>query len=187
MAHAETRSRGYPTISRWLHWLTAIVVLATIPVGVIMTTEGLSRPFQNSLYIFHKNVGVLILLLVAARLLIRLVAKPEPLPESLPQWQRTASAVSHAALYLLLIVMAVSGYVRVVAGGFPIESLNAIGFPFLVPRSDPLADTAQWIHSTARFILVAFILLHISAALQHGLIKRDGVFSRMWPPVAPRR
>ncbi|MEL6642710.1 MAG: cytochrome b [Pseudomonadota bacterium] len=187
MADTDTPSRGYPTISRWLHWLTAIVVLATIPVGVIMTTEGLTRTTQNSLYIFHKNVGVVILLLVAARLLIRVVSRPDPLPASLPQWQRTASAVSHAALYVLLIVMAVSGYVRVVAGGFPIETLNAIGFPFLVPRSDSLAETAQWIHSSARFVLAAFILLHIGAALQHGLIKRDGVFSRMWPPIAPRR
>jgi len=187
MRHSDTASRGYPTLLRWLHWLTAIVVLATIPVGVFMTTEGLSRPLQNTLFIFHKNVGVVILLLVAARLLVRVRARPGPLPESVPSWQRTASALSHTALYLLLIVMAVSGYVRVVAGGFPIEALNAIGFPPLVPRSDTLADTAQWIHSTARFILVAFILLHIGAALQHGLIKRDGVFSRMWPPVAPKR
>lgn len=187
MADSDATSNGYPTVSRWLHWVTAIVVLATIPVGGIMTTEGLSRTVQNSLFIFHKNVGVVIILLVAARLLVRALTKAPPLPDTIPRWQKQASAVSHAALYVLLIVMAVSGYVRVVAGGFPIESLNAIGFPPLVPRSDPLAETAQWIHSAARFVIAAFILLHIGAALQHGLIKRDGVFTRMWPPFAPKR
>ncbi|MEM1100602.1 MAG: cytochrome b [Pseudomonadota bacterium] len=186
MAQTSTQRYGYPTASRWLHWLTALVVLATIPVGVIMTTEGLPRTVQNTLFIFHKNVGVIILLLVAARLLIRSATRTEPLPAETAAWQKTAASVSHAALYVLLLVMTISGYVRVAAGGFPIESLDALGIPKLVPRSDPLADTAQWIHSSARFILAAFIFLHIGAALQHGLIKRDGVFTRMWPLNAPR-
>lgn len=186
MATTLPMSDGYPTLSRWLHWLTAIVVIATIPVGVIMTTEGLPRNVQNALFIFHKNVGVVILLLVAARLVTRAVTTTAPLPASMPAWQVRAAAVSHAALYVLLLVMAISGYVRVAAGGFPIEALDAIGFPRLVPRSDPLAETAQWIHSTARFVLVAFILLHVGAALNHGVVKRDGVFGRMWPPSRPR-
>lgn len=151
-----------------------------------MTGEELSRPVQNTLFIFHKNVGVVILLLVLLRLIVRAVTTPEPLPSTLPDWQRRAAMVSHAALYVLLVAMAVSGYIRVVAGGFPIESLDALGVPPLVPRSDPLAETAQSIHSATRFVLIAFILLHISAALQHLLWKRDGIFGRMWPPNAPR-
>lgn len=187
MSTASLPSHGYITMSRWLHWITALVVLATIPVGAVMTTEGLARPVQNSLFIFHKNVGVLILLLVFFRLALRATSSPGPLPDSVPLWQRRASALSHALLYILLLVMAVSGYIRVAAGGFPIETLDALGVPRLVPRSDELAETAQWIHSTVRFVLVAFILLHIAAAAQHGLIKRDGVFSRMWPLRAPQR
>ena len=172
---------GYSSLSRWLHWITALIVLATIPVGVIMTQPDLTREMRNALYIFHKNVGVVIFILVALRLFARVASRPGPLPATTPHWQRSAAALSHVALYGLLIVMAVSGYVRVVAGGFPIESLNAIGFPFLVPRSDALAETAQWIHSTARFALAAFIVLHVGAALYHGAILRDGVFRRIWP------
>lgn len=186
MAGAVPPNQGYSTTSRWLHWLTALVVISTIPVGAVMTTDGLSRELQNALYIYHKNIGILILLLVAARLVVRATTTAAPLPASLPRWQRSAAAVSHVMLYILLIVMAVSGYVRVVAGGFPIETLNAIGMPFLVPRSDALAETAQWVHSTARFVLIAFILLHVGAALQHGLIRKDGVFSRMWPLKRPQ-
>lgn len=181
MAHAETIRQGYSTPTRWLHWVTAVVVISTIPVGAIMTTEELSRDVQNALYIYHKNIGIVIIGLVAARIIARILTTSNPLPASLPAWQRHAAAFSHVMLYLLLIVMAVSGYVRVVAGGFPIETLNAVGMPFLVPRSDELAATAKWVHATTRFALIAFILLHIGAALQHGLIKKDGVFSRIWP------
>lgn len=180
---ALTRT-GYPTPSRWLHWLTALVVLATIPVGAVMNRDDISRDLQNTLFIFHKNVGVVILVLVALRLLVRATTTTPPLPASLPAWQRQAAAISHGALYLLLIVMAVSGYVRVVAGGFPIEGLDALGIPPLVPRSDTLAENAQWVHFNVRFVLVAFIILHIAAAIQHAVIKRDGVFARMWPLMA---
>ena len=184
MARTDPQVQTYSTPTRWLHWLTAAVVIATLPVGGIMTTEGLPREVQNALYIFHKNVGVVILLLVAARLIVRAKTPTPAMPASMPNWQKTAASVSHAALYLLLIVMAVSGYVRVRAGGFPIEMLDALGIPTLVPRSDELAANARWVHSTARFALAAFIVLHIGAALHHGLMKRDGVFSRMWRPRA---
>ncbi|MEM9970016.1 MAG: cytochrome b [Pseudomonadota bacterium] len=186
MVSAEITGHGYSSATRWLHWITALVVLSTIPVGVIMTTEGLSRDLQSALYIYHKNIGVLIILLIAARLLARAFTKSSGLPPSMPPWQHFAAAISHFMLYALLIVMAVSGYVRVVAGGFPIESLNAIGMPFLVPLSDELASNARWVHTTAQYALLAFIVLHVGAALQHGLIKKDGVFSRIWPLNRPR-
>ncbi len=187
MIEGTSKRQGYPAASRWLHWVTALVVLATLPVGVAMQTEGLARPVQDALFIFHKNVGVVILLLVIARLVVRATTTVPPLPATLPAWQKQAAAVSHGALYVLLLTMAISGYIRVKAGGFPVETLDALGVPSLVPRSDDLAETAQWIHSTVRFVLVAFIALHIGAALKHGLIDRDGVFQRMWGPRAEPR
>ena len=59
---------GYRTPARLFHWIVALLVLATIPAGQIMIQDGLSRPVQNALFIFHKNVGVVILLVVLARL-----------------------------------------------------------------------------------------------------------------------
>ena len=174
---------GYRTSSRVLHWLTALLVLATIPAGLTMVQEGLSRPVQDTLFIFHKNVGVLILILVLARLAVRAVAPPPPLPDFLPGWQRRIAAASHVGLYLLLLVMAISGYVRVRAGGFPVEALDAIGVPPLVPRSEWLEDTAVAVHAATKFLLIGLVALHAGAALHHALIRRDGVFHRMWPPI----
>lgn len=176
----DTRAVYRPT-ARILHWIVALLVLATIPVGQIMTQEGLARPLQNTLYIFHKNTGVLILLLVLARLGFRAFNPPPPLPASVPWWQQRIARATHWLLYVLLIVMAVSGYIRVKAGGFPIEYLDALGVPSPVPKSEPLEKAAQATHATVRILLIAVIALHVSAAAYHGLIRRDGVFSRMWP------
>ena len=175
------RPTAYQPMARALHWVTAILVIATIPVGTLMVQEGLPKALQNGLFIFHKNVGVIIILLVVIRLIYRAAHEPPPLPASVPDWQHRAAGLTHVLLYLLLIVMGVSGYVRVAAGGFPIEMLDALGVPPLVPRSDGLAETAKSLHFYARFALVGLILLHVGAALQHLHSRADGVFARMWP------
>ena len=176
--------QGYRTTARLLHWLVALAVIATIPIGTVMVQEGLARSVQNTLFILHKNGGVLILLFVVLRLAYRAAFPPPPLPDTVPGWQRRAAAFSHAGLYTLLLVMAVSGYVRVEAGGFPIEILDALGVPTPVPESEALESAAKATHFYARYLLIALILVHFSAALYHALVRRDGVFGRMWPPVA---
>jgi cytochrome b561 len=179
MSVSDTRYRGP---ARFFHWSMAVLILATIPAGLVMVQEGLDRSLQNSLFVFHKNVGVLLLILVVGRLLHRWRHAPAPLPQETPGWQRTAAGLSHGALYTLLVVVPLAGYVRVRAGGFPIESLDALGLPSLVPRSDALAETAKAVHYYGGLAIAALIALHICAAAYHGILRRDGVFSRMWPP-----
>lgn len=175
-------TQKYPALTRLLHWGVGVMVLLTIPVGVIMLQEELARPTQDLLFILHKNGGVLILLLVLLRIIWRLVTPAPALPPTTPTWQVRAAKAVQWTLYALLLVMAISGYIRVRAGGFPIEGLDALGIPALVPRSDALAEAAKSVHATARFPLAALIVLHIAAGLKH-LLTRDGVFGHIWPPM----
>ncbi|NNU79448.1 cytochrome b [Halovulum dunhuangense] len=174
----------YTRTARVLHWAVAVLVIATLPVGGYMLTEGLARPTQDALFIFHKNVGVLILLLMLARLGWRLTHPAPPLPESVPPLQARIAGLTHWALYAAVLFMAFSGYVRVRAGGFPIEALDALGIPPLVPRSDSLAETAKAAHATARLVVIGLVAIHVGAALHHAILRKDGVFSRIWPPFA---
>ena len=179
------RIEGYRTPARLFHWATAALVLLMIPAGLIMVQQGLDRSLQNALFIFHKNVGVLVLLLVLARLVYRLRVPPPPLPADMPAWQHRISGITHGLLYALLIAVPVAGYVRVRAGGFPIELLDALGIPALVPRSESLAELAKMLHWLGGLALAALIAVHVAAALFHVIVKRDGVFSRMWPLKSP--
>jgi cytochrome b561 len=57
-----------------------------------------------------------------------------------------------------------------------------LGVPPLFSKDEGIANIAKAIHATAKFGLIALIAMHVAAAAYHGLVRRDGVFSRMWPP-----
>lgn len=173
---------GYGRLSRRLHWIVAAAVIPMIFAGLVMTTEGLPRALGNALFLFHKNLGVILIPVILLRLVWRLTHPAPPLPPQLPRWQRLAARVSHVALYALLVILPLSGFVRVRAGGFPIEMLDALGAGPWLPRSDQLAELAQTLHHRAAFLLIAVLAIHVAAAAHHALIRRDGVWQRMWPP-----
>lgn len=172
---------GYGVVSRVFHWLTVLLVLVMVPVGFIMTQE-LPRATQNALFTLHKGLGVVTLVVVALRIVWRLTHPAPPLPTDVPAGQARIAGIVHVLLYVLLATMALSGYVRVTTGGFPIELLNALGVPPLLPKVEAVANVAKTIHYAAAFGLVALIAAHVGAAAYHGMVRRDGIVGRMWPP-----
>ena len=182
--HAAT-AQGYDTVQRVLHWLTVAMVLVMVSAGMAMTHEAF-KPVQDQLYIVHKNGGVLLFLVLVVRLGWRLTHRPTPLPASIPSIHRRVSALTHALLYVLLFTMVTTGYLRVIGGGFPIEILNALGIPPLVPTMRETATIISAVHKATAYTLIVVIVVHVTAALQHALVEKDGVMERIWPPVAPK-
>lgn len=171
---------AYRKTARILHWGIAIMVLLMIPAGLIMVTKGLPRPVQDTLFLFHKNTGVLLFPFILFRLFYRISHPAPPLPATLPGWQKAIARLTHLGLYLLLVLMPISGYVRVRAGGFPIEMLDALSIAPSLTKNEALAQIAQGLHYVCAMTLIALVTLHIGAALYHALVLRDGVWSRMW-------
>lgn len=174
--------RGYGVVARLFHWGTALLILTTIPIGIAMTSEGFES-VGDALYIAHKNIGVVILGVLVLRLVWRLARPaPPPLPASVPALQRRIAEWTHRGLYLLVGLMAVTGYLRVVSGDFPVELLDALGVPPLISGRPDLSRTLSVVHKFTAWALVATLAVHVAAAAHHALILRDGVVSRMWPP-----
>lgn len=171
----------YNVPARVLHWVMALLVLGMVPIGFLMLNDNVDRSLRNTMFIMHKNTGTLLLILIAARLIYRRLNPPKLKPVALPPLQEFAAHATHIALYALLVIMPLSGYIRVRAGGFPIEALDAMGIPALVPKSDALASVAKAVHLYGSYAIVAIMLMHIGAAAFHGLVRKDGIFSRMWP------
>src|SRR5262245_45942366 len=90
-------STGFNPIARLLHWLMAVLVIAMLFIGVgMVSTAGNAYRWLLEL---HKPLGIVILLLVAIRLVVRLSAPPPALPKDLPAMLKSAARVSHILLY----------------------------------------------------------------------------------------
>src|SRR5262245_33616873 len=110
---------AYTATARVLHWLTAILVLTLIPVGIIMVRikEG---PAQDLLFNTHKAVGAILIPIVIIRLIYRFTHRPLPLPPEIPKLQRGAAHAIHWTLYLILIVQPFVGWIANSAYGAPL-------------------------------------------------------------------
>ena len=106
--------------------------------------------------------------------------------EAIPLLERRIAKVSHISIYLLLLLVAVSGYIRVIAEGFPIELLDRLGIPPLLPLMPGLALAMSLVHRFAAVALIVLLSIHVAEVLRHHLVLRDGTLARMWPPFGAR-
>ena len=114
----------YTTTAIALHWLIALLVFVTFPVGVIMSEMALS-PDKLRMLSYHKWLGVTVFILLVVRLVWRVAHKPAPLDVAMPQWQRMAASGVHVLLYVLLFAIPLSGWLMSSAKGFQTVYLGA--------------------------------------------------------------
>lgn len=179
--------------ARMMHWVMALMILVQVPLGFLMVDAydawlagkgdtalvmGLSRA--------HNTNGFLVLILVLVRLGWRLGNPTPDLPAGLAAYQRFVARATHAVLYALLIVFPLTGWAALSAydGEFPIFFFGWDNVFRIVPQatgdSPFTSDLFGEIHETCWKIGAAILSLHVSAALWHEYVKRDGVLRRMW-------
>ena len=178
MATLPTAPR-YTTTAIALHWLLAVMILASLAVGLTMTGMPFS-PLRLKLYNWHKWAGVSILLLSAVRLWWRLTHRP-PIALAMPAWQARAAQAAHAALYVLFFAVPLAGWAYSSAAGFPIVLFGVLPLPDFVPVSRALAGTLKLVHTTLAWTLGVVVALHVAGALKHQFHLRDGLLRRMLP------
>lgn len=164
-----------------LHWLVAGLIIAAVFLGWTMTSMAIS-PARLKAFNYHKWVGVTVLALAVFRLAWRLGHRPPPLLP-MPRWQQLAAHGGHALLYLLMLVVPLSGWIYSNATGYPVVYLGKLPLPNLVGKDRALADTWQQIHVTLATALAVLVALHVLAALQHHFLHKDNTLRRMirWP------
>ncbi len=170
----------YTFVALGLHWLLAIMIVASFGVGTYMVDMQMS-PSRLKLFNYHKWAGVTILALSAARLLWRLSHRAPPLPDTMPGWQRMASHATHMALYGLFFAVPLLGWAYSSAAGFPIVWMGLVPLPDFVGKDRELAELIKPFHGLAAWLLASFVVLHVAAALKHHFIDKDGVLARMLP------
>jgi cytochrome b561 len=175
----DTMPETYDRAAIALHWITALLIVANLLLGLSMVSLPIS-PRKLQWYLWHKSIGVTIFALTSLRLAWRAL-HPHPPPAAMPPWQRRAASVSHAMLYALLLVIPLSGWLYSSATGVQVVFLGVVPLPNLVPKDKALADTLRAVHVALNALLASMIVLHVAAAIKHHFVDRDAVLARMLP------
>ncbi|WP_296424140.1 cytochrome b/b6 domain-containing protein [Yoonia sp.] len=182
---ASNTATLYGTVTKTFHWLTALLIITIIPLGLIANDlpyeTNAQLAFKAQLFSFHKTLGVIIFAVALARILWALTqTKPGALHPDRKAETMLAEVV-HWLLYISLVAVPLTGWIHHAAttGFAPILLPIGQSLP-LVPKSEGFADVFATLHWIWSKVMVASILLHIAGALKHQFVDKDATLRRMW-------
>lgn len=170
----------YGVVAQLFHW--AIVVLIVVQFILANREQDLPLgPAKIAVLAQHKSFGITILGLVLLRLIWRWLNPVPAEPLDIPHWQRIAARVSHIALYALLLITPVVGWLSSSARNFPVSWFGLVTLPDFIAPDRPTYDFLHETHELLAQTLFWLALLHVAAALKHHFIDKDNVLRRMLP------
>src|SRR5256884_4746523 len=178
---AGRQMERYTRTAMVLHWLIALAIVAQIGFGWYLQQIPRRTPDRTIYVNYHKSTGMLIGLLILARIAWRLKHKPPPLPASMPAWERRAARTNHVLLYACMITMPVAGYTASNFSKFGVKFFNAVLLPPWGVDDRDIYALFNGVHVGAAFVFVALIALHMLAAANHLVVPRHGILSPMLP------
>jgi len=180
---AQNTATSFGSVTRTLHWLTALLILTAIPLGLIanqLPADAASMTTKVQLFSAHKTLGLAAFLIGLARILWALTQRhPAPMHPNRRAELSLAAAI-HWLLYISLVAVPLTGWIHhaALAGFAPILWPFGQDLPF-VAKSETTATIFGAAHWVFTKLLAASILLHIAGALKHHFIDKDATLRRM--------
>lgn len=158
----------------------AILMVGLVIVGLYMSRIPISIE-KLQLYGWHKEWGILALMLAIVRITWRLRNLKPSLTE-IPVWERFAARLAHWIFYFLMLTLPVSGWLVSSSADLPVSFFGLFTLPDLVSASESNRILYAQIHEWLGYTLIFTFCLHTLAALKHYFINKDNILQRMlWP------
>jgi cytochrome b561 len=169
---------AYTMTARALHWITAFLILAMIPLGAVIANEW-GGSAQDSLYNLHRSIGAAIIPLVILRIIYRWTHPPRPLPDDIPSMQKLAAHATHWGLYALLIVQPFTAWIATSAYRASVTVFGWFDLPPIWPENRAFSEHLFFVHSLIGIAIACLAAAHIGAALYHHFVRKDRILMRM--------
>lgn len=175
------QSGSYPAAIIVMHWLLALSILFLTGLGWYMVDIPLRTPERGHYFNLHKSIGLLAMILAFVFIWWRTRITPPPMPDTMAGWEVRAAKLGHWAMYILLIVVPLSGYIESNFAKWGIDFFGIYKLESWGPTDNESAYMLlKTIHIWSANIFAVLIGLHILAAIKH-IIERSGVVSRILP------
>lgn len=179
MALANRRPR-YGAMAQFLHWATAILVVAAFvygPGGSEQRVYSAARDLDRQI---HETLGMTVLVTTLARLAWR-AYDGVPADPPMPLWMRVASKAVHVTLYGLLLLLPLTAISGAWLEGHPLTLLAGIRIGPWLAEAHSTGSAIATIHTWLGDTILWVAGLHAVAGLYHHFVLRDGVLQSMLP------
>jgi cytochrome b561 len=176
-----TSRRRYDRVAAWLHWGIGVLLLAEIAFGFLLDEIApRGTPERGGVINLHKSVGIVLGVLILARIAWRLGHAAPPWPASMSARRQRAASIGHIALYACMAVAPLAGYL---GSNFSKHGVRFFGSTLAPWGPDwPAAYSfLVGLHNASSYLLLALVVGHVAMAIEHALVERDGIFSRISP------
>jgi cytochrome b561 len=179
MPSRESPTR-YGAVAQTFHWLIAALIVTQFTLAYLADDLPLGA-HKLALLARHKSFGMTVLMLAVLRLLWRLNNPPPPLPSGMTSVERTLARATHAAFYVLLFAMPLTGWLMSSAKNYSVSWFGVFTWPNLIAKNETAFDVLRSTHHILSYLLFAIAVLHVLAALKHHFWEKDDVLLRMLP------
>lgn len=188
----KNTSTSYGSIAKWLHWITASLFLASyIAVYYRHWFTEEKTPENWTALQLHLSIGVTIAVIVALRIFWKILNQNPDL-EPGTRIEHLAAKSGHYALYIVMIVMPLTGYLGTGVNTeyffmFDIPKFESTYlFNMLITEGAGISfkefeQPLDFIHKDigGAWLVWLLILGHAAAALYHHFLKKDHTLHKM--------
>lgn len=169
----------YGWIAITVHWLVALTIFGMYPLGLYIDSLTYYDPEYRIVPDWHKSIGLLLAAAMIFRILWKTIqVKPLALSNH-TAIEKVLAKLGHYALYFLVFIVLISGYMISTADGRAISVFGWFDVPALPAVIDQQEDIAGEIHFYSATGLIAMAVMHALAALKHHFIDKDITLTRM--------
>ncbi|MDB3947033.1 cytochrome b/b6 domain-containing protein [Candidatus Pelagibacter sp.] len=173
--HVRNTLTEYGLISKLLHWVSALLLFAQIPLGFYLVDLefGIERINLENI---HITIGLSIFYLVILRLLYKSLNPTPKLGPSVFTGQKFLAKLNHVLLYVTILSITISGILKKLFNG---EMLTIFYKKIQIQDNFELGELFYEIHVISNYVLIGLIIIHILAVIVHKLFFDDNLLKRM--------
>jgi len=169
----------YNYSSQILHAVIGAIIIALIAEGMYMVDLPKSE-FKYHLYDLHKSFGMLLLLLLFPRYILRIYNRQKFNIKIFTKYKLLLNKLNYWLSYFLMVTIPLSGWVMSSAGGHKVTFFGLFDFPAIVDKNKEIQHFAREFHEVSAGIMIAFILIHIALVMKNHFIDKNKMLRRMF-------